>query len=309
MQHDDPIDEQAAAWAVRVGDPEFADWDGFTAWLERDPAHAAAYDRVAAAVADATEAVASHVAPLAANDDAPAPRLFLRRGAVAAVAAVLVIATSIGLWPGQGGMQTIATAPGETRLIALADGSSIELAGDSRIALDSDNPRFAALEQGRGLFTITHDESDPFVLDVGTDRLVDAGTVFDVQLRAAALVVAVAEGAVIFNPATQDVRIEPGQLLESARGTDRFVVRAIAREQVGEWRTGRLTFESVSIAQLAADLTSMSGIAFAAAPASAGVEVSGSLLIAPIRADPASLGPLLGLDVRRSGSGWVIEAR
>ena len=41
MPHDDQIREQALAWAVRTGDPEFADWEGFTCWLEENPAHAA----------------------------------------------------------------------------------------------------------------------------------------------------------------------------------------------------------------------------------------------------------------------------
>ena len=39
MAHDARIEEQAAAWAVRTGDPAFEDWEGFTLWLERDPAH------------------------------------------------------------------------------------------------------------------------------------------------------------------------------------------------------------------------------------------------------------------------------
>ena len=40
MARDQAVREQAAAWAVRSGDPAFDDWDGFTAWLEQDPAHA-----------------------------------------------------------------------------------------------------------------------------------------------------------------------------------------------------------------------------------------------------------------------------
>ena len=46
--------DQAVMWAVAVNDPGFADWDGFTAWLEADAAHAEAYDHavLAAAAAD-----------------------------------------------------------------------------------------------------------------------------------------------------------------------------------------------------------------------------------------------------------------
>ena len=307
MQHDDPILEQAAQWAVRAGDPGFADWDAFTAWLEQDPAHAQAYDRVAAAVADAAEAERAFALP--ANDQMPSQHPLVRRWASAAVAAVLLIFAAFGLWWGEGGVQSFETAPGETRLIALDDGGTIHLAADSRIALDPDNPRFATLEQGGALFTIVHEEGNPFVLDVGADRVVDAGTVFDVRLSERELAVGVSEGLVIFNPAGQNVRIEPGQLLESPLGSDDFTVHAIAPEQVGEWREGRMTFERLSMAELATELTSMSGVTFRAAPASARDVVSGSVLIDPIRADPASLGPLLGVTVRPAGDGWLIEAR
>jgi transmembrane sensor len=33
------LEEAARLWAIRVQDPAFADWDGFTEWLERDRAH------------------------------------------------------------------------------------------------------------------------------------------------------------------------------------------------------------------------------------------------------------------------------
>ncbi|WP_137681339.1 FecR family protein [Aurantiacibacter suaedae] len=307
MQHDDPIREQAALWAVRTGDPGFADWDAFTDWLERDPAHAEAYDRIAGAVADAADAERDVIVP--ANDEVPSARPVPRRWMSAAVAAVLLVVVGIGLWWGDHGVQTYETAPGETRLIALQDGSKIDLAADSRIALDPDKPRLATLEKGRALFTILHDDGDPFVLDVGADQVVDAGTVFEVQLGSNELAVGVSEGLVIFNPAGQNVRIEPGQLLESPLGSNDVTMRDIALEQVGEWREGRITFERASIAELAAELSSMSGVTFSAAPASVRDEVSGSVLIDPIRADPASLGPLLGVSVRQAGDGWLIEAR
>ena len=124
MQHDEPIREQAAQWAVRTGDPGFADWDAFTDWLEQDPAHAEAYDRVAAAVADAADAERDIMLP--ANDEVPVARPLVRRWVPAAMAAVLLIVVTFGLWWGQGGVQTYETAPGETRLARrILDGRQI----------------------------------------------------------------------------------------------------------------------------------------------------------------------------------------
>jgi transmembrane sensor len=310
--HDEKIREEAAAWAVRVADPAFDDWDGFTAWLESDPAHAEAYDHMAASVAEAAETMkaAGEEAPACApaNDDMPEPPTFSRRWLGGAIAASLLVAAFLGLWPGEGGTYTIETAPGSLRTVNLPDGGSIALAGGSRIELDRDNPRFARLDHGRALFTIVHDEADPFVLLAGEDRLVDAGTVFDVKLGDAGLAVSVAEGAVIFNPSAEAARIEPGQLLTASAGASGYVVSEIAPEQVGEWQEGRLTFADASLDEVAADLTSATGLRFTAAPGSGG-GISGSLLVDPIKDNPRSLGPLLGVGVRAANGGWVIEAR
>src|SRR5690606_20932685 len=121
---------------------------------------------------------------------APIPGISRRwfGGAIAAsLAAVLIFV----LWPG--GPQVLETRPGETRMIALEDGSRIDLAGGPRIELDSDDPRFARLDYGRALFTIEHDDANPFRLEAGDATLLDAGTVFDVSLDETILSVAVAE--------------------------------------------------------------------------------------------------------------------
>jgi transmembrane sensor len=39
--------DAARGWAIRVRDPAFADWDGFTGWLEVDPRHAASVSQAA----------------------------------------------------------------------------------------------------------------------------------------------------------------------------------------------------------------------------------------------------------------------
>src|SRR3546814_9914530 len=66
---------------------------------------------------------------------------------------------------------TIATVPGARRTIDLADGSRIELNGDTRITLDKAAPRFASLDRGEAMFHVRHDDSDPFVVMVGDDKL------------------------------------------------------------------------------------------------------------------------------------------
>lgn len=307
MPHDHTIREQAAAWAVRTGDPDFADWEAFTAWLEEEPAHARAYDEVSAAVADAAQALVGAGAP--ANDDVleAAPVRAHPRWLAGAIAASLALLAVVGFWqPWSSGFKTYVTAPGETRTIALERGGSIALAGGTRLQLDRRDPRNARLEEGQALFTIHHDDARPFRLAVGDATLVDVGTIFDVRHEAGSLRVAVAEGAVQFNPDRQDVRIDPGQVLAS--DGRRYTLAAIAPGEVGEWREGRLTFAAAPLADVAADLTRATGTRFSVAPGAAGRTVSGSILVAPLRQDPQALGPLLDVSVRRTEDGWTLGA-
>lgn len=318
MPTDETIREQALDWAVRAGDPAFADWDAFMAWLEADPAHAQAYDGASAAVLDAADTIrtgtpANDVGD-GENDVAtqPARRVARRPWLGGALAASLVAILALWLMPGGpwsgGGRTLVQTAPGETRSIALGGGTRIDLAGGSALELDRDDPRSARLIDGRALFTVQHDAARPFEVAVGDERLVDIGTVFDVRHEQGALAVAVAEGAVQYDPEGANLRIDPGRVLTRAKDGPATLAR-IPVEQVGEWREGRLTFDGATLAQVAADLTRATGVPFAAAPASAGATVSGSVLVAPIRERPAALGALLGVAVRESGRQWVIGTR
>lgn len=303
MPHDETIRERALDWAVRTGDPEFDDWDGFTDWLEQSPEHARAYDAVAAAAADAAEAL-----PHVANDDVPfvaAP--VRRRWAIGALAAALALVVGLSLTLGRHDRYMVQTAPGETSTIALADGSSLTLAGGTRLELDRDDPRYARLERGQALFAIRHDARNPFVVLAGDDRLVDAGTVFEVELDAAHMQVAVSEGLVVLNPGKEDAQVAPGHMLSKRAGARDYILAPVAPEQVGEWREGRLTFEDAPLDLVAKRLTRATGVAFAAGEGG-GRTVSGSVLIAPLRKDPQSLGALLGATVRREGDRWVISA-
>jgi len=305
MALDDRILEQAAAWAVRTGDAAFDDWDGFTLWLEADPTHADAYDLVASGVAAAVEVLPA--APVADNDDQPVG-LWRRRWFGGALAAVLALVVGFGFWQA-GGTYEVQTAPGETRVVQLADGGSITLGGGTRVKLDRRDPAHAVLKEGQALFTIRHDDDRPFRVAVGEHELVDIGTVFDVRFSDGQTSVAVSEGAVMFNPSKQNVRINPGYVLASAKGSRAYTLAKLPLEQVGEWSQGRLTFQDTALSVVAADLSRATGIAFTVAPGTADRRVSGSLLTDPVRADPASVGPLLGLGVRQSGEEWVIGVR
>lgn len=298
------LGDEAAAWAARTGDPGFVDWDAFLIWLEADPAHARAYDAVTAAVAEAAELVAV-AGP--ANDDVPEPRTRSRRGWIGgALAASLALVGALWMFQGESrDLYTVQTALGENRSVVLDAGTRIELAGGTAVTLDRNDRRFARLDDGQALFTVRHDAAHPFEVAVGEQRLVDIGTVFDVRHDRQGLSVAVSEGAVQYDPDGADVRVSPGEVLRRPAGASAYTLANVAPAQVGEWREGRLTFATASLTDVAAQLTRATGIDYIAVPGAAGT-VSGSILVAPLRKDPAAIGPLLGIAVRAQGDRWII---
>lgn len=309
MQPDDQLKEdEALAWAVRTLDPAFADWDDFTRWLEASPANGAAYDRIAGAAAEAGEVAATLVAANDAEDTLPVRRVNRRwfAGGLAACAAGLL---TFGYWQQTApDLHSRHTAPGQVLAIRLSDGSRIDLAGDSRIELDRRNPRFARLERGRALFTVRHDDADPFRVEAGGHELLDVGTVFDVRDDAAGFVVAVQEGAVLFDPDAAAVRLDAGDRLAIASGSNTLTVSEVAPTDIGTWRDGRLTFTGATLLEVAADLARASGHVFTVAPDAPRGSLTGSILVDAVRRDPARAGALLGVPIRRVGDSWMIGA-
>ena len=312
MNQNQPISEAAVRWAMLTREPDFADWDAFTAWLEADPAHGKAYDEVQFALEEADAALAllpepalaPQAQPLhdAANDNPPA--WFARRGWLGgAMAACLALVIFSVLWFSPQGETYYTTSPGETRLIALADGSTVALAGGSRIAVVGE--RMARLEAGQALFTIRHDEANPFVLTAAGDRLVDAGTVFDVRLTDERLHLAVAEGAVIVNPAGQNLKVGAGGRAVRGEG-GRYSLGSIDPAAVGEWSRGRISFENTSLSEIAGELSRATGRSFFSSNKT--TRLSGSIALEAVREDPRALEGLLGVRVRMVDEKWELEA-
>lgn len=303
----------AIDWTIRLKDGSADDWRAFTEWLEADPAHLDAWDQVSLAD-DALGALppaavpAPEPMPVAEPRFPPRPlarpsaRRWIGGGALAAALAGIV---SVAL------LQTparyeIETGPGERRQIALADGSRILLNGDSRIALDRRDARFARLERGQALFTVVHDASDPFEVEAGDDRLVDLGTVFDVVHEAGRLRVAVAEGAVLYNPAGERVRLDPGMVLDDEGGA-RVRVGQVETATVGGWARGRLSYAGAPLARVAADLSRATGLRVTVAPAIADRPFTGLIMLDPDRELLFErLSALLGVRAVRSDGGWTL---
>jgi len=316
-RHEDVL-EEAIRWHVRLADGSETDWAAFTAWLEADPAHGRAYEKVEDADEDFGEAFAE-VCPTQAdisepdpalaaeNDNAPARsrRWWIERNAIAASIAIAIF---VGLGIMQtGNSYTVATAPGQTRTVTLETGDRIELNGATELTLDHDLPRFAVIEQGEATFTVQHDPDAPFIVQIGENRVEDLGTVFNIARGPTGIRVAVAEGTVVYNPDRQAVKLTAGQSLRDAADATELVVRPVEPGAVGSWRTGRLSYVAAPMAEVASDLSRAIGKDVILAPELSDRPFSGTITVDANRQQMfGDLADLLDLQVSQDERGWIL---
>ena len=303
QQHE--IEDQAIAWVVRVRDSDFDDWEAFEAWLGESPAHAEAYHRLAIEDRGLDDLLPAQPAP-ALVPVRHTSRKWAWPAAGAAVAALLVGVISVHTPMAGPQLYEVATRAGERRALVLDGGTSILLNGGSAILLDRRNARFAELKRGEALFTVRHDAARPFAVQVGKDRLVDVGTRFDVVRTQDEMRVAVAEGAVVYDPDGQKLTLAPGDML---RVSATVALRSkVAPDQVGGWRDGRFVYAGEPLSRVAEDLSRYAGARVEVSPDLAGQPFRGVISVA----DPSKLeqlGPLFRARIQRTRDGWLISRR
>ncbi len=300
------IEEQAIAWTIRARDPDFDDWDALTAWLEADAAHTQAFERMTM-LDDMVPALLPAKRPAPWPDAAvrPARRWSLARLGSIAAAMVAVIGLSFLSLPNL--PYSVETGAGERRTVALADGSRIDLNGDTRITLRKAYPRKALLDRGEALFTVVHNEAEPFVVEVGGATVRDAGTVFNIVRDRGTTEVGVSEGLVIFNPAKQRVTLRPGMALRAVDGKRKAETFAIPVDAVGSWKRGQLSYNGVAMDRIAADLSRSLGQKVTASAEVRTVRFTGTI---NLQKDASAFfeesAPVLGVEVKRTGEGWIL---
>nr|WP_047168363.1 FecR domain-containing protein [Sphingomonas sp. Y57] len=302
--------EEAAAWFIRLRDPATADWEGFTAWLERDPANNDAYEAVALADDDYVSLLGQTAPPQPSNDNPPGERRRLGRVAGwATAAAAVMVAAAYPLLTSAPATYAIETAAGQRDTIRLDDGTRIDINGDSKVTLRKNDNRFASLDRGEATFTVTHDPKNPFSVQVGDDVIQDVGTVFNIVRGADGMETAVSSGTVVYNPEGEAVRVAAGQVLRLSADGKTVSVGKVDPAGVATWRQDRLVYDNASLARVAADLSRNLGTPVRISPDIAARPFSGVILLG---GDQAVLlpriGAMLDVTITHEVDGWRLSS-
>lgn len=269
----DPLLEEAADWLLRLQeaphDPATA--GQFEAWLARSPEHAAAWGKIGRAWRLVGEVPPEHEAAWRNGRQSPSagrrtpPARAVRTGApnwrrrtvgaiaAAACAAFIVLAApSLMLRIEADHM----TGTAESRVIALADGSSVTLAAGSAIAANIDSgSRNVKLLAGEVFFDVARDAERPFTVRAGEVIVTVLGTAFDMQLSAKAATVQLAHGSVeVGYGGTGTARLSPGEMISIDRQTGDMSRSAIAQDDIAAWRNGRLFVADATIGSVVEQL-------------------------------------------------------
>jgi transmembrane sensor len=309
----DDIYQQAALW-LTCQDDGAMDWAGFTAWLEADPRHRAAYDELALIDSDIDEHSRQISNAFPANDSvAEGP---VRRAgwgpwaagfggaAIAAGAALFVV-----------GQPAFRTAPaqdyrsvaGSTLSLALNDGSRVVLAPVSDLQVRGNQ---LALN-GTAYFDVPHQPGRRLEISAGDFTVTDIGTRFSVDREAGSVTVDVASGSVaVTSPGlAAPVSLSAGHGLRAdlATGTVRLV--GVDPQQVASWRSGRLQFDDAPLTLVAHQISRYSGTRITVDPAIADQPFSGVIAINHGEAAARNLAQILSLEVRKVDGGLRLEHR
>lgn len=305
--------DEAIAWHLGLEQAGSEEWHRFVRWLEADPAHAEAYDRLTMENAALSPARPGPLAsPRTAGVVLVARRGWLRWGGVgggviAAAAAAWLAFVPVAILPDS---YIVETKPGMRHTVTLPDGTLVEMNGGTRLVLDRNAPRLATLERGEAVFHVVHHADRPFEVRSGGVTLRDVGTVFNVARSGPALRVAVAEGSVLYQPEKEAVPLTRGMALATRDGEDKVTLMHVAAESVGSWSDGRLDFRDVALTTVAEDVSRSTGTRLTIAPEMAGRLFTGTLrLDRPSDDVMRSLAALADGELYRDGPSWVIRPK
>lgn len=276
---DERIFEQALSWFIALQDEACGDHkcQRFQSWINQSEAHAIAYEQAQQLWNDLNTIKTVEIPGL---QHARTSRGKVRSGMTRSLSvALLVLTLSVGVWlDASAPVLHFQTAIGERKTVTLADGSVVEINGNTEmIARLSWFRRDLTLKTGEALFSVSHEQFRPFTVTAGALTIRDIGTRFDVDHQHDGVRVAVIEGIVSLHADhdSQEHLLSAG-FSQTLRDGCLQTVEAIDLQHENAWLDGRLVFKKTPLRQVAHVLTRYHDIEFVFTdPALANLTVSG----------------------------------
>jgi len=329
------LGDEALRWCLRLNEGLANDreQEELRAWLSADPARRNRLDRITALwdgieqEAHAPEMLTMRREALTAMGQAG------RRGWIwsrhmpwigIAIAAMLVLAVNVAFLL-RDPMTYYKTGVGERRVVALADGSTLSLDGDSAVTVRFHRDRRdLTLQRGRAAFKVAKDPLRPFAVSSGAHVVVATGTEFSVEKLATEMRVALIEGRVAVlrkgphgnavqmahvgteNEAAEQA-LTPGHELILTNGRALGSLRASAAD--GGWETGQLFFANEPLGVAAERVNRYSvGRRIDVAPEVAAIRVSGVFNAGDVDAFARAVATVFPVHVHTDGKRLQLRA-
>ncbi|TWA66416.1 FecR family protein [Azospirillum brasilense] len=320
-RHADPVIDEALTWFVTLLDAP-VDPDtraAYQAWRNRDPRHAAAFDRLSSL---GSMPELQQASTLAHHPQTSPPPLAIRSAArsrgwfggwrASLAAAALLLAIGVHLQPTLALRLTAdhRTDAGERREIALPDRSRLILDTDSAVALDfAEGRRHVRLLRGQAYFDVVGDPAHPFRVTAGFSEVEVTGTAFTVRSDGGQDAVFLERGRVSVSR-----REPPGQTLSLVPG-DRVTATADGLSAPARpdpavalaWKDGRYVFRDQPFATVVDTLRRYHGAPIVLiGDRLAGARVSGNYRLDDPVAAIRSLADVVGAHVTELPAGLIL---
>ncbi|NWL76996.1 peptide ABC transporter substrate-binding protein [Pseudomonas taiwanensis] len=258
------VRDEAAQWFSRNRDPEQGSDERreFEAWLAAAASHRSEY-RLLEVMWSAVDLIPEQrLRELCTAEVLPLPvrsrRRFLQGALAAAASVALVMGATYLLDPLSLRGESFTTALGERRQVMLADGSTLDLNGRTRVTVVySADRRLVRLEAGEAMFSVTPDKARPFVVEAGPGRVTVTGTRFNVRRDVEDVRVAVESGRVLVagerGEASRPLLAGDGVRVAADGGVG--PVQRIDIASITAWRQGKLIFNDVPLVEVAQEVS------------------------------------------------------
>ncbi|QUG73848.1 histidine kinase [Erwinia sp. E602] len=231
--------------------------------------------------------------------------------------------------------QVYATQRGEQRLIALPDGSKLNLDAETRLRVAYwPQHREIWLEQGQAFFQVAHQAQRPLTVRSGTLRVTVLGTEFSVRyiphsMSGEGVSVAVRSGAVRVGPqagwrygwwrlvnrlgiARTDAHLRvlrAGQQSQSDGSGLLTGQSAIAPQAVASWQQARVSFDNTPLPLALAEFARYGSVHYQADPRVAELRITGSFALGRLDSFARALPAVLPVTLKKQGDTTLIVPR